>query len=102
MGLRSMLERSGVPVPEGRNDLERADDILQLHEISTSLIQGGNLDSLYNRIVDAATGLMSSDMASMQLLDPQRDQLRLLAWKGFHPQSAVFWESVHFNSVPAE
>jgi hypothetical protein len=66
------------------------------------LIQEGNLDSLYNRIVDAATGLMSSDMASMQLLDPQRDQLRLLAWKGFHPQSAVFWESVHFNSVPAE
>jgi PAS domain S-box-containing protein len=99
MGLRSMLERSGVPVPEGRNDLERADDILQLHEISTSLIQEGNLDSLYNRIVDAATGLMSSDMASMQLLDPQRDQLRLLAWKGFHPQSAVFWESVHFNSA---
>ena len=94
-----MLERSGVPVPEGRKDLEGRDDILQLHEISTLLIQEGNLDSLYNRIVDAAIGLMSSDMASMQLLDPQHDQLRLLAWKGFHPQSAAFWESVHFNSA---
>jgi len=28
---------------------------------------------------------MWSDMASMQLLDPERHQLRLLAWKGFHP-----------------
>jgi PAS domain S-box-containing protein len=94
-----MLELSGVPVPEGCKDLDGPDDILPLHEISTLLIQEGNLDSLYNRIVDAATGLMSSDMASMQLLDPQRDQLRLLSWKGFHPQSAAFWESVHFNSA---
>jgi PAS domain-containing protein len=42
---------------------------------------------------------MSSDMASMQMLDPKRNQLRLLAWKGFHPQSAAFWEWVHFDST---
>jgi PAS domain S-box-containing protein len=94
-----MLKRSNLPVPEDRKDLEGTDDILQLHEISTLLIQEGNLDSLYNRIIEAAIGLMSSDMASLQLLDPQRDQLRLLAWKGFHPQSAAFWETVHFNSA---
>jgi PAS domain S-box-containing protein len=94
-----MLERSGVPVPEGRIDPEGPDDIIQLHEISTLLIQEGNLDSLYDRILHAAIGLMSSDMASLQLLDLQRDQLRLLAWKGFHPQSAAFWETVHFNSA---
>jgi PAS domain S-box-containing protein len=44
---------------------------------------------------------MSSDMASIQLLDPERNQLRLLAWKGFHPQSAIFWEWVHLDSVCA-
>jgi GAF domain-containing protein len=33
-------------------------------------------------------GFMLSDMASMQLLDPESNRLRLLAWKGFHPQSA--------------
>jgi GAF domain-containing protein len=42
---------------------------------------------------------MSSDMASMELLDPERNQLRLLAWKGFHPQSAAVWEWVHFHST---
>ena len=71
----------------------------QLHEISTLLIQEGNLDALYHRILDAAMVVMSSDMASMQLLDPERKQLRLLTWKGFHPQSAAFWERVHFHST---
>jgi PAS domain S-box-containing protein len=93
-----MLKRSDVPVPEDRKDLDGRDDIIQLHEISTLLIQEGNLDSLYDHILEAAIGLMSSDMASLQLLDPQRNQLRLLAWKGFHPQSAAFWETVHFKS----
>ena len=61
--------------------------------------QGGNLESLHNLILDAAMNLMSSDMASMQWLDPERNQLRLLAWKGFHPQSAVFWEWVYLDSA---
>jgi PAS domain S-box-containing protein len=84
--------------PETRAD-GWLDDTLQLHEISTLLIQEGNLDSLYNSILDAAMSLMSSDMASMQLLYPERSQLRLLAWKGFHPQSASFWEWVHLDSA---
>jgi PAS domain S-box-containing protein len=78
-------------------DLDASDDIL--HEISTLLIREGNLDALYDRILDAAEGLMSSDMASIQLLDPEGSQLVLLGWKGFHPQSAIFWDSVHFKSA---
>jgi hypothetical protein len=84
--------------PKTRTD-DWLDDTLQLHEISTLLIQEDNLDSLYNSILDAAMSLMSSDMASMQLLYPERSQLRLLAWKGFHPQSASFWEWVHLDSA---
>jgi PAS domain S-box-containing protein len=78
--------------------VESSDDWAQLHKISTLLIPEGNLDSLYNHILDAATSLMSSDMASMQLLDPERNRLRLLASKGFHPQSASFWEWVYLDS----
>src|SRR6516165_9785188 len=54
------------PVPT----VESSDDWKELHKISTLLIPEGDLGSLYNRILDAATSLMSSDMASMQLLDP--------------------------------
>ena len=45
--------------------------------------QGGNLESLHNRILDAAMNLMSSDMASMQWLDPERNQLRYSRGRDF-------------------
>jgi PAS domain S-box-containing protein len=77
----------------------RPDDALRLQEISTFLIPEGKLDCLYDRIIDAAMGLMSADMGSMQILDPERNELRLLAWRGFHPQSAAFWEWVRLDSA---
>src|SRR5262249_23712342 len=77
----------------------QSDAALRLHEISTLLIQESSLDSLYNRILDAAMGLMSADMASMQVFHPKRSELQLLAYRGFHPESAAFWEWVHLDSA---
>jgi PAS domain S-box-containing protein len=74
------------------------DATLRLQEISTSLIQERELDSLYGRILEAAVDLMASDMASMQEFEPERNELRLLGWKGFHPESALFWEWVRLDS----
>lgn len=62
------------------------DSALQLQKISTSLIQEGNIDALYEAVLDAAIGLMSADMGSMQVFLPGRKELRLLASRGFHPQ----------------
>ena len=73
----------------------------RLQEISTLLIQEGNLDGLYERVLEAAIGLMSSDMGSMQTFHPEQNELRLLAWRGFHPESAAFWERVHVDSASA-
>lgn len=97
--LDERLRQRNARATEARKDLDGPDDILQLHEVSTLLIQEGNLESLYNRIVDAAMSLMSSDMASIQSLDPERNYLRLLASKGFHRHSAVFWEWVQLDSA---
>jgi PAS domain S-box-containing protein len=85
-----------VPKQSNVSDFEGSDDIL--YEINTLVTQGGNLDVLSERIRDAAMRLTSSDMASIQLLDPNQSELRLLGWKGFHPQSASFWETVDFKS----
>jgi diguanylate cyclase (GGDEF)-like protein/PAS domain S-box-containing protein len=86
-----------------RDELARADagqdDSLRLQRISTLLIQEGNLDALYERVLDAAIGLMSADMGSMQTFHPEQGELRLLAWRDFHPQSAVFWERVRLDSA---
>ncbi|MGB6821883.1 MAG: PAS domain S-box protein, partial [Candidatus Acidiferrales bacterium] len=64
----------------------------QLAEISVKLVEEGNCDALYEKVVDAAMGIMRSDMGSMQMLDPERGELRLLTSKGFHAESAAFWE----------
>ncbi len=73
-------------------------DMRRLEHISGQLIQGGNLDALYTQILDAAIAVMRSDMGSMQMLYPDKNALRLLAWKGFDPASAAFWEWVHVES----
>src|SRR5262245_38216116 len=75
------------------------DAALRLQQISILLIQGGNLHSLYDRILDAAIGSMSADMGSMQIFHPELKELHLLAWRGFHPESAAFWERVRFDSA---
>ncbi len=75
------------------------DNVLRLQEISTLLIQEDNLEGLYNRILDAAVGLMQTDVGSMQVFRPERGELELLVGRGFHPQSAAHWEWVHRNSA---
>ncbi|HZD92336.1 MAG TPA: PAS domain S-box protein, partial [Pseudolabrys sp.] len=72
---------------------EHGDDA-RLQELSTMLIQEGNLDNLYGRILDAAVDLLRSKCGSMQVYLPERNELRLLAWRGFHPESAAYWQWV--------
>ncbi|HJU16384.1 MAG TPA: ATP-binding protein [Stellaceae bacterium] len=70
----------------------------RLQEISTLLIREGDSDALYRHILDAAIELMRSDMASLQMLDHERGELRLLAWRGFDAASAACWERVRAGS----
>jgi PAS domain S-box-containing protein len=91
----AMTDQAG----ERRQVADRSDNALQLQEISTTLIREENLDALYGRILDAAISLLSADMGSMQVLCPERSELRLLACRGFHPVSAAFWEWVSLDSA---
>jgi len=65
-----------------------------LQSISTQLIHASDVDVLYEKILDAAMGIMCSDFASMQMFYPERGELRLLAYRGFSPTAATFWEWV--------
>ena len=66
----------------------------QLHMISTQLIQENEAEALHEKILDAAMAIMRSDFASMQMFHPERSELRLLAYRGFNPAAAAFWEWV--------
>jgi PAS domain S-box-containing protein len=90
---------AATPTLRQPEDAGLVDQALRLQEISTLLIQENNVDALYAQVLDAAITLMSADMGSMQILDPERGELRLLAWKGFHPESAAFWEWVRIDAA---
>ena len=86
-------------------DRERLDGRLpamqKLQDTSTQLIQEDNVELLYEQLVDAAVAIMHSDFASMQMLYPERGEggeLRLLAFRGFNPEAARFWEWVRADS----
>ncbi len=62
---------------------------------------GDGVRSDYQKIVDDAVRYMHSDYASLQMLFPERGsggELRLLAFRGFNPEAAKFWEWVRADS----
>jgi signal transduction histidine kinase/FixJ family two-component response regulator len=73
----------------------------QLQVISAELIREQGIEGLYDKLVEAAATIMRSEYASMQMLYPERGsggELRLLAFRGFNPQAAKFWEWVRADS----
>ena len=77
------------------------EDFKLLQQISNELIQQGSVTDLYEKIADAAVAIMRSDFASMQMLYPERGnggELLLLAYRGFSPEAARFWQWVPANS----
>jgi GAF domain-containing protein len=81
--------------------LDELEATRQLQAISTQLIGEDGTEALYESIVDAAVSIMRSDFASMQMLHAERGnggELRLLAFRGFNPQAAKFWEWVRADS----
>ncbi len=72
--------------------------VFRLNELSTITIPVGKIETLYEYMLDAAIGIMHSQCASLQLLEPDAEDavgaLRLLAHRGFHPQSAQHWSRV--------
>ena len=76
-------------------------DTKLLQDISAQLIEPGDEDALYAKIVDAIAAIMRSDFATMQVLYPERGprgELRLLASRGLTPEGAKVWEWVRFDT----
>ena len=83
-------------------ELARKLDIAQkLQKISTQLIHGGDLEALYDKILDTALAILKADFATIQMLHPEHGtagELRLLGYRGFDAQAAEFWQSVRSDS----
>lgn len=74
----------------------------RLQEISAELVHEGNLDGLYQNILDVAVAMMRSDFGSMQMLFPERcdgqGELLLLAHRGFTEEGVSHWKWVRADS----
>jgi PAS domain S-box-containing protein len=73
--------------------MERA--ALYLQDVATQLINALGTEALYERILDAATSIMSSDFASIQMFYPDRGALRLLSHRGYSDDSVRRWRWVY-------
>ena len=73
----------------------------RLQQTSTQIIHEGNLEALYQQILEAAMGIMHSDMASLQMLDEGQDALRILAWRGFDAALGRIFELSHSDTRTA-
>ncbi|WP_114949083.1 GAF domain-containing protein [Microvirga calopogonii] len=71
----------------------------QLQRFSSELLVEQHPQALYEQLLDAMMAIMRSQGASMQILDPDVKILKLLAWRGFHPDAAAFWDRVDCNSA---
>ncbi|PWU04380.1 MAG: hypothetical protein C5B52_01580 [Bacteroidetes bacterium] len=76
-------------------------DAKQLQQISNRIIEEGDIQELYEAIVESAVGLMHAHTASLQILDPIKNELHLQAYKNFHPQSANAWRIISADSGTA-
>jgi PAS domain S-box-containing protein len=69
-----------------------------LQRISTELMSEQEPEALYDKLLDAAIELNHADFASLQILSSGGSSLRLLATKGFPPNSTDYWNIVESGS----
>jgi PAS domain S-box-containing protein len=72
-----------------------------LPQIATQLITASGIGALSDRILDTALAIMRADLASIQMIHPERGatgELKLLGHRGFSPQAAERWEWVGVDS----
>lgn len=78
-------------------EAELANTII-LQSISMELILEDNINTLYEKIIEAAMKIMHSEYASMQMIhseESEGDKLQLLAFRGFNQEAAKFWKWVY-------
>ncbi len=71
----------------------------RLQELSLELAHEADIAALYEKTVEAAMAIMNADFASMQQFNPHLGELKLLAHRGFTPESAEFWKWVRGGST---
>jgi signal transduction histidine kinase/CheY-like chemotaxis protein len=100
--MKSELERLRDQIRELEVANEELRDSQQtLATVATQLITANGIEALYNQILDTALAIVHADLASIQMVHPERGskgELKLLGHRGFSAQAAQRWEWVGRDS----
>ncbi|KZN23655.1 hypothetical protein A4G99_12275 [Haladaptatus sp. R4] len=95
--LEDAAERTWAAVERTRAEQELADELAatrELQDISTTLIGEDDIETLSQHVLDAASEMMDADFGSVQLYDPDRHDLELVANRGFTAETEAAWQRV--------
>lgn len=73
----------------------------RLQELSLEMAGQSDVESLYEKLIDAAVSIMNADYGTMQQYFPhlgERGELKLLVHRGFAPDVVKFWSWVRADS----
>ncbi len=78
--------------------------VSHLQNVASQLVSACGTEELYERILDAAGGIMQSDLACIQMYYPDREALLLLCHRGFNEKTALQWKWVYpaYRTICAE
>ena len=92
-----IIEKS-LLVEQQKKQLEvELENLRNIQRLSVELLREGNIQALYDGIIDSAMMIMCSEYASMQILYDESDKeskLKLLGYRGFTPNAVRSWEWV--------
>ncbi len=93
--LARLRREAEAALRESREQLgHELEDTKRLQGVSGMLIEDEHGQALYEHILDVAMQIMGAEFGSIQRIDAEHGELRLLAWRNFHPESAAYWQRV--------
>jgi signal transduction histidine kinase len=90
----SPAELDGEDEPSAKRPISDLDAMTRLNELGTLFVREGNLEPVLSRIVDTAVAIAGSDFCTVQLLDAETQELRIVANRGFPAWWLDYWNRV--------
>src|SRR5215472_15662721 len=95
----SRVQESHESIRQNEQIDEKELELLQ--QVATQVITASGMEVLYDQILDTALAILHADLASIQMVYPERGttrELKLLGHRGFGPQATKRWEWVGTDS----
>jgi PAS domain S-box-containing protein len=105
----SALRRKQKALQDRQRELQRVEDLLaedlsamtRLHDVGTRLTATHDPRALLMDVLDAAIALQVADFGSIQVLDPEKRALEIVAQRGFNPDFLARFPEVGSACSPA-